>query len=143
MRALVSMLLTLVSLAFAPAPVYRPKPDTRTDLEKMQGDWVLVYAHKNGVREEVTRQVVWTINGDCIIATLDGKKCSTTYFELDGRTTPRSIDLLNKRDGVKSVPGWFSVDNDTLKFCRDEERPADLSGFGTSNGVWVFDRKKR
>ncbi len=29
----------LVSLGFAPAPVYRPGKDSRSDLEKLQGTW--------------------------------------------------------------------------------------------------------
>lgn len=40
MRRVVPLLIVLC-LGFAPAPVYRERRDTRTDLEKMRGEWIL------------------------------------------------------------------------------------------------------
>jgi uncharacterized protein (TIGR03067 family) len=143
MRRVVPIVVVL-SLGFAPAPVFRERPGSHSDdLKAMQGRWVLAYALRDGEREEVTGEVVWVSKDDSITATLDGKGGSTTFFEMGIRTTPRSIDLRDVRGGVESAPGRYSVGKDTLKVCRDETRPADLSGRGTSGGVWVFEREKR
>jgi uncharacterized protein (TIGR03067 family) len=143
MRRVVPIVVVL-SLGFAPAPVYRERPGSRVDdLKAMQGEWVLAYAHRNGAREGVTQEVVWAVRGDRIITTLDGRKGSTSFFELDGRTTPRSIDLRDGREAAGVAPGRYSVDRDTLKISIGAKRPADLSGGGTPTGVWVFHRKKR
>jgi uncharacterized protein (TIGR03067 family) len=132
-----------LSLGFAPAPL--PKPDHgKADLEKMQGAWVLAYAIKQGcLREEPDQEAVWVIKGDVLTTSLGGKPGSTCYVTLDGRTTPRSIDLRNRRGEADPAPGRYSVDGDTLTVCIGEKRPRDLSGHGPSNGVWVMKRKKR
>src|SRR5262245_18838494 len=104
MRPLVAALLALASLAFAPAPFPKPDPG-KEDLEKMQGSWVLSYAHNRGMREEVSGKVVCTIKGDVLTATLDGKKGSTCYIKLDARTNPRSIDLSSRRGQADPAQG--------------------------------------
>ena len=60
MRRVVPLLIVLC-LGFAPAPVYREKRDTHTDLEKMQGSWQLVYTVKDGKRENATGKYFCTI----------------------------------------------------------------------------------
>ena len=124
-------LLALASLAFAPAPVFRGKPDhARDDLKAMQGEWVLAYAHQDGVRGDVTQESVWAIEGDRLATSLDGKAASTYFIRLDGRTEPRSIDLLSRRDDVAPTPGRYSLKGDSLTICVGKDRPRDLSGLG-------------
>jgi uncharacterized protein (TIGR03067 family) len=138
-------LLVLSSLAFAPAPLPRRQAPDRgaADLEAMQGSWVLSYAHKDGVREDVSRRAVWAIEGDALTTSLDGKKGSSLFIKLDGGTSPRSLDLLSARDAKDPTPGRYSLEGDTLTACVGAQRPRDLSGYGPSNGVWVMKRVKR
>lgn len=141
MRRCLLPLLAAASLAFAPVP--RPKPDpTREDRERMQGAWVLAYAHRNGVREEVTQEAVWVIDGGRLQTSLDGKPGSTCSIKLDGRTRPGSIDMTDGRPGAGTALGRYRVDGDTLTVSMGESRPTDLSGLGPCNGVWVFKRRR-
>jgi uncharacterized protein (TIGR03067 family) len=139
------LMAAVLSLAFAPAPF--PRRDKATeDLTRLQGAWVLVYSVKNGVREYQVREAVWLIEGNRISTTLDGQKGATFFIALDAKRTPRALDILSSREKAEPVPGRYSVVGDTLKVCLGEKggkRPADLSGDGTSSGVWVFQRKKR
>jgi uncharacterized protein (TIGR03067 family) len=138
-----ALLVSLLSLAFAPLPFPKPDP-SKDDLARMQGEWVISRAHNRGVVEEVGGASVWTIKGDVLTTSRDGKIVSTCYIRLDGRTRPGSIDLHNKREGdADPAPGRYRVDGDTLTVCIGPGvRPRDLSGFGPSNGVWVYKRKK-
>jgi uncharacterized protein (TIGR03067 family) len=141
----VIQLLAVLSLAFAPAPVYRPKPDTgKDDLKAMQGSWVIHRSHNPGVSEDVDGTGVWTFEGDVLTTSRGGKKVSTSYARLDGTTRPGSIDLYNRREGDPDpAQGRYRVEGDTLTVCIGPGvRPRDLSGFGPSNGVWVYKRMK-
>jgi uncharacterized protein (TIGR03067 family) len=134
-------LLTALCVAFAPLPF--PGADTsKADLERMQGAWVLAYAHQKGVREEVTQESVWVIKGDRLTTSLDGKPGSVCTIRLDGRTRPGSIDLADSRAKFGTAPGRYRVDGDTLSVSMGETRPRDLSGNGPCNGVWVMKRRK-
>jgi uncharacterized protein (TIGR03067 family) len=137
--------LAVLSLAFAPVPFpKRQTADVAADLEAMQGTWVLADAHKDGVREKVTGRCLWVIKGDRVSASLDGKKGSTCFIRLDGAAKPRFIDLLNRRDDkAANNPGRYRLRGDTLTVCLGKDRPRDVSGYGPSNGVWVFKRVER
>jgi uncharacterized protein (TIGR03067 family) len=135
----VLLLLAVVLLGFAPVPFSDPE---KADLKKMQGSWILASAHKDGVREEVKQEAVWTIKDDCLTTTLDGVPGSTLFIKLDGTTAPRSIDLRDDRGNDKAALGRYRVEDDTLTVSLGEKRPPDLSGKGPCNGVWVFKRKK-
>ena len=91
MRRIASVLIVLSSLAFAPAPVYRAKPETRTDLEQMQETWVRVSIMVDGKRHEkaVGRSVV-TIKGDTMSF---GGPTDTWRFTLDATTSPKRINF--------------------------------------------------
>jgi uncharacterized protein (TIGR03067 family) len=139
---LVLPMLAVWSLGFAPVPLPRPDP-AKEDLKRLQGAWVLAFSVKNGLREDQSQKGVWRIEGNRITTMLDGRKITTVSIVLDARTTPRSIDIISSASGGARVPGRYSVEGDTLKVCLGAKRPADLSGNGTSNGVWVFKRVKR
>jgi uncharacterized protein (TIGR03067 family) len=133
-------LLAVLSLAFAPLP--RPSA-VKEDLARLQGAWVLMYSVKNRLREDQSQQAVWLFEGSRVTATLDGKPGSTFDVVLHGKASPRSFDVLTTEKGKPVVLGRYAVDGDTLWVSLGDPRPADLSGDGTSNGVWVFHRKKR
>jgi hypothetical protein len=65
-------------------------------------------------------------------------------FGTDWAAYPGSIDLSSKREGdADPAPGRYCIQGDTLTVCIGPGvRPRDLSGFGPSNGVSVFKRKK-
>jgi uncharacterized protein (TIGR03067 family) len=134
-------LLAVVSLGFAPLPFPKPDP-SKKDLQRMQGTWVLVASHRDGMRADLRHEAVWLITGDVLTISLDGTPERPRLIKLDGRTAPGSIDLSPGRPGDHPLAGRYRVDGDTLTIRIGVERPPDLSGRGPGNGVWVFKRRK-
>jgi uncharacterized protein (TIGR03067 family) len=135
-----TLLLTALSLAaFAPPP--KPKHDHgKEDLKLIQGVWALDHTVKGGVRTPPEREAFWTIQGDTLTSTLYLRKGCRCRIVLDGRRTPRSIDLRHWGEDDEPMLGRYSVDGDTLRVSIGERRPRDLSGSGPSGCVWVFKR---
>ena len=135
------MLIVLSSLAFAPAPVYRPRSDPRAaDLKALQGVWVVAYFIGNGERMPSTQEATWRIEGANVTTTFGGKPSSRFTLVLGEAGVPRHLDLV-KDDGER-MPGRYQVEGDRLEVGIGKERPGDLSGRGEGVGVWILQRKK-
>ena len=134
-------LLSVVSLAFAPAPVYKPNP-AKEALEDIQGAWVMEYDVTNGVRTKASQVVVWRIEGNRLSASLNGKAASVLSIALDTRTTPRSFDLRDTKENGGRALGRYRLTGDVLEVSFGQQRPAGLSGDHPTNGVSFFRRKK-
>jgi uncharacterized protein (TIGR03067 family) len=134
-------LLAVASLGFAPLPFPKPDP-SKKDLQRMQGAWVLVDSHRDGRHDDLRHEAVWVIEGHRLTISLDGTPERPRSIALDGRTAPPSLDLGPGRPGDHPLAGRYRVDGDTLTVRIGVERPADLSGRGPGNGVWVFKRRK-
>jgi len=135
-------LLAVLSLAFAPVPLPRhdPGPD---DLKLMQGEWELNHSLKDGVRTPPVRPAFWNIKGDRLISSVYVRKGCLSRIVLDGRTTPRSIDLCHTGDNDDPMQGRYRLEKDTLRVSFGEKRPPDLTDLtGGSDAVWVFKRVK-
>jgi uncharacterized protein (TIGR03067 family) len=129
MRRILPLLIVL-SLGFAPAPVYRGKDDTRTDLEKMQGSWVRVSYSSCG-RWSPDGKTIIEFAGDHMTMSLNGK--DEWVAEIDPKTNPKRIDQKGYSERVKSYQfmGVYRLDGDTLMIATrqgssEEDRPMNF-----------------
>ena len=144
MRGIASVFIVLSSLAFAPAPVYRAKPDKRTDLDKLQGEWVRVSLFTDGKRhEEAVGSVVPTIKGDTLAF---GSPGDTWRLTLDATKSPKRFDGRRLESDMCFV-GVYELKGDNLVVCwhlsaSENNRPASFDP--AQPGVWVhvYERKK-
>src|SRR5262245_47137700 len=92
-------LLAVLSLAFAPVPPYRPKPDSgKEDLKKLQGTWERVRVTIGGrVYSEVGNETTIVIADDRMNYSVAGKPTNEWVFTLDGKPKPPLFD----RKGIK------------------------------------------
>ena len=134
-------LLSVASVAFAPAPVYEPNP-AKEDWKDIQGAWVMEYDVTNGVRTKASDVVVWLIEGNRLSTSLNGKAASVLSIALDPRTTPRSFDLWESKENGGHALGRYRLTGDVLEVSSAAQRPAGLSGDHPSDGVSFFRRKK-
>ena len=144
MRRIVSVFIVLSSLAFAPAPVYRAKPDRRTDLEKIQGEWVRVSILTDGKRhEEAVGSVVPTIKGDTMAF---GSPNDTWRLTLDATKSPKQFDGRRLESDMYFV-GVYKLEGDSLVVCwhlskSESDRPASFDPAQPNVWLHVFERKK-
>lgn len=140
-------LLVVMSLGFAPAPVYRARPDKRTDLEKMQGAWVRVSLTIDGKRhEEAVGSVVPTINGDTLSFAAPSDKWRLT---LDATKNPKRLESLQiVPANALGFMGIYKLEGDRLVVCwrsgkTEADRPTDFDP-AAQPGVWlcVYERNK-
>jgi hypothetical protein len=91
MRRVVPPLIVLC-LGFAPAPVYRERPDARTDLEKLQGEWERVSCSTNGDEETVVY-----------------RRNRLSCFHQDGTSTRWDVVLDLSKERKRPVMGHTAV----------------------------------
>jgi uncharacterized protein (TIGR03067 family) len=150
MRKLLSIVLAVLLLGFAPAPF--PKPETRdpgrADLKKMQGDWIAVrdttwFACNGGgiTSGEAARGRV-TIAGNCLIYSQAGKVASRWVIRLDATRSPRAIDS-RQTDGRGFRLGVYKFEGDTLTICDDidgKHRPTSFAGGKMRQNLYILQR---
>jgi uncharacterized protein (TIGR03067 family) len=150
MRRVVPLLIVL-SLGFAPAPVYREKPvAATTDLKALQGDWKAtlyngedpaIYWKGFKLIVRANRATFHTARGK---AGLDGP---TWVFTTDTRASPKAITL---RDQEKPFEYFYRCiyrlegDRLTLSVPHRDDTPR-LVDFSINRDatVWVFSRLPR
>jgi uncharacterized protein (TIGR03067 family) len=111
------------------------------DLDKLQGEWEVVSAERDGktIPPEQFKTERITIQGDLMTVTKDGKVLQRSKRVLDPSTTPKSfvcevMEGVNKGD---KCHGIYEVEGDTFKECRvkaDKERPRE---FSSKNGAFL------
>jgi uncharacterized protein (TIGR03067 family) len=108
-------LFALLTMAFAPAPPYRPKPDlSKEDLRQLQGAWGRVHCSVDGaVIKERPGGVTVKIEGARMAFGSPGDTWSVT---LDAGKKPKRIDCLNTtRKGKGSLYlGLYRLEGETL-----------------------------
>jgi uncharacterized protein (TIGR03067 family) len=137
-------LLILMSLAFAPAPQPRAKPDTTAaDLKRLQGVWLRVSSPID-VRSVATSEVTVSIEGRKMSFAFDGRPTRSWSFTLDGRPTLPCLDQGEAGFPANGIlRGIYRLDGDTLTLnSRRGGRPDNFSGNGEGVIVEVFKRKK-
>jgi uncharacterized protein (TIGR03067 family) len=141
-------LLVVLSVGFAPAPVYRERPDSiKVDLEALQGEWQSVNCSLEGGEP--------TVGGGDDTAVYRGDRMSRLHkgvvnarwvIALDPSKEPRRMDLKGVEVPDQTVLCIYRIDGDTLTFAfRNQvdatERPKDFRPRPLV-GIEVFRRKK-
>src|SRR5262249_6681620 len=122
--------------------------DAKQDQDKLQGDWVLELAERDGERlpEEIAKTYKRNIKTDKFIVTGDRQTLAQGSFKLEPSKKPKTMDI--KLDGADSpVQGIYEITGDTFKICYaapGQERPKEFStkaGSGHTLGVWKRAKK--
>ena len=126
------ILVAAVSLGFAPAPVYRPKPETKQDdMQRMVGVWESVPATKGYTMDIWSGRMVY--NGT-----------NSYALTLDPSARPPAFDISGNPGAAQGrmFTGIYKLEGDTLTLAYRESklgRPADFQ----QGIVEVYKRKKR
>jgi uncharacterized protein (TIGR03067 family) len=137
-------LLIVLSLGFAPAPVYRGKPGgSKGDLQKMQGEWVRVSLTVDGAPQG--GQATLSVKDDRMRFQADYDRWKVV---LDATGSPPKIDFhhASSPNGRAALAGIYRLEADTrlticVRFADEEsERPV---GFDHSQpNVWLHVYKR-
>ncbi len=123
------ILFTTLSLGFAPAPVYRPKPETKPDHWKMLvGRWVGDTPNKGYTVDISDGRMVY--NGT-IIYTLT----------LDPVARPATYDIKGTAGTTATFTGIYKLEGDTLTLCYNGGNQGRPAAFGKGINE-VYKRKK-
>src|SRR5262245_49886260 len=128
---LLTLLLALLTLAFAPIP--KPKP--RDDLRLMRGAWKAVNTVEGEELTSPAQVAVWRISGDQVSATLDGRWGRTFTLHLGSGAWPRPL-YLTPAGGDLPFEGTYDLEGDTLTVRFSQGKPPGLPGGGRYGGVW-------
>jgi uncharacterized protein (TIGR03067 family) len=139
-------LLALMSLAFAPAPF--PKDTGKTDLRKLQGEWVQVREeHADfGVMHPQRRLV---ITGNKATLYPGGDLAIAAVLALDAGRSPRTLELRfpGASPGQRLMRRSYRLDGDVLELCYDparwEKAPRKISGKEDGLILETYRRKRR
>jgi uncharacterized protein (TIGR03067 family) len=148
MRRSALLLLALLSLAFAPAPLPRPakRGPNGEELKKMQGTWALVSEREEG-RQLRVGNVRAVIEDNDLTFFVGGKKTGEWTFTLNATTKPKALDMQMCPPGDLLIRAVYALEGDTLTICQGglvpRRRPADLSGQGPLGIKQVWKRVKR
>jgi uncharacterized protein (TIGR03067 family) len=139
-------LLALMSLAFAPAPF--PKERSKSDLRKLQGEWVQVREENAhfGVTHPQRRLV---IAGSKATLYPGGQLTIGAALSLDPGRSPRTLEFRfpGAPAGQRLMRKSYRLDGDVLELCYDpanwEKPPRKISGKEDGLIVETYRRKKR
>jgi uncharacterized protein (TIGR03067 family) len=146
MRRVVPLLIVL-SLGFAPAPVYRETSEELADRKKLQGTWHLT-STTDGGNPQQDRELRWIVSGNKV--TLIDKDGEYPWsFTLSPASRPKAIEMWTSVGGASGALGLkaiYALDGDTLTVSFNwndwRKRPKDLRGLGKNQLLQVFKRKK-
>jgi len=107
------------------------KDDSKPDLDKLQGTWILVAVESKGkeVPKDKIKVNTLVIKKDKFIVSSEGNPPREAAFTIDPTKNPKWIDQIFKNKEGKEVtrPGLYELNGDTLKFVFDKERPKELT----------------
>jgi RNA polymerase sigma factor (sigma-70 family) len=119
----------------------KSKPDTRKDLDRLQGTWLVVGAEEGGkeIPAEDLKEAkeTFVVKGRKMTYCRDGKVLFTMRISLDPDITPKEIDLafIDGREKGYGNHAIYQLDGDRLKLRMndkfggnsDSERPMEFS----------------
>ena len=126
------ILVAALSLGFAPAPVYRPKPETTPDHWKiLRGTWERDPPKKGHTVEILPGRMIYN-------------QTHAYALTLDPDARPAGFDIKGVGDpaGVFAFTGIYKLEGDTLTLCYNEVPGVRPAAFGKGFNE-VYKRKKR
>jgi uncharacterized protein (TIGR03067 family) len=139
----VVLLLIVLCLGFAPAPVYRERPGwLAADLKAMQGEWIALSMIQGGgdAAEPEGRPPGWRITGNVITQILASTGGPQVTITLGGTDRQKTMDL--EIAGVPPGRALYRLDGDILIVALGRSRPTDFSGKGRNSTVMTMKRRK-
>ena len=137
------LLLAVVCLAFAPAPL--PKPDRRSDAQKLEGEWERVRLYNGGsVFPEKPGEVTLTISGTVAAFSLRGMEQTKWDVKLAPLKSPKGLDLVGQGDSNGTIQhGIYRLEGGTLTYCyHGSARPTSFDPAAPGVFIQVLKRKK-
>lgn len=132
MKTRAAWVLALV-LVFAAVPAFGKEDEAKKDLEKLQGEWVIVSAERDGqpAPKEETASLKRTVKGDEYTVTRNGETIGKGKYRMDPTKKPKSIDAITKsEDGEEiTLQGIYEFEGETYKVCfamPGHPRPTDF-----------------
>jgi uncharacterized protein (TIGR03067 family) len=128
-----------------------PQDAAKKDLAKLQGEWSMVSAERDGqaLSADIVESAKRIVKGDEVTILLGGQVFFKAKVTLDPSKKPRAIDYTlteGENEGKKQL-GIYEIEGDTVKFCSaapGTERPTDFTAKEGSNrtlSVWKRDKK--
>jgi uncharacterized protein (TIGR03067 family) len=125
----------------------KPADPVARDLEKLQGDWLLIVYELNGEKmpEEKWKDTRSTITGDKHRIVSGTGDILEATIKLDPTKKPKAVDAAISLGGAykgKTRLGIYEIEDDQVKFCMAQpgkERPESFTtrpGSGDSLGIW-------
>lgn len=138
-------------LVFSSALAITWAGDDKSDLERMQGTWIVVSLTEKGkaLPKEDLDMLEIVIDKDILTAFEKGKQVVKAQIKLDSTKKPKAIDLmyLIGDDKGKTEPGIYQFDKESFTLVLDEDkkgRPTAFDGKGTeSYSVHVLKKKPK
>jgi uncharacterized protein (TIGR03067 family) len=114
--------------------------DTKKDMDKFQGEWMVASSERNGekVPEDEVKSLRRTVKGDEFTVTRDGETLIKGKFKLDATKKPKTIDIALEMGG-DPVLGIYEIDVDSYKVCYTQpgqERPKEFSSKEATLATW-------
>jgi uncharacterized protein (TIGR03067 family) len=120
MKMRTPLLLTAILLVAA-APAFVREDEAKKDLNKLQGEWVITSAERDGktASKEELGDLKRTVKGDDYTVTRDGQVVGKGKYKLDPTQKPKAIDAITKNQDGEDVTllGIYEFDGDSYKVC--------------------------
>jgi uncharacterized protein (TIGR03067 family) len=115
-----------------------PTDAAKNDLSKIQGEWVVQQAQRNGkdAPEKARESIKIKIDGSKItISDAQSVRDETAEITLDPSKSPATIDLKPSRPGGEElVPGIYKLDGEMLTLCWTKQGGGRPTEFSTKAG---------
>src|SRR5947209_647316 len=93
-----SVRVILAVLVFVVSAAAEPAKDAKAELDKLQGEWVMVSLEMKGEKsaEEVVKRYKLTIKGDQWVVSVGDSASPGLTFKIDPSKSPKEIDMVVK-----------------------------------------------
>jgi len=146
MKIRATLLLAAVCV-IAAAPLARDD-ESKKDLDKLQGEWVIVSGERNGmaIPQENLEGIKRTVKGDDFTVAKDGEVLSRGKYKLDASKKPKTIDAMTKNEDGEEVTmqGIYEFEGDTYKVCLAQPgkpRPTEFKTSENSGSTLTVSKK--